>query len=255
MAREKIVIISTHILEEVDAVCTRAIIIAARPHRGRRHAARARGALALPHAVRIHFAADVRAVDACAGRAALAALPGVAAVEYARRTGAACVVLPRRRAPIRCRRVGAAGARRRLGSRRAARRARPARRGVPRHHAGTGGMRQHDPASSSSGASWPRYFATPLAYVFIVIFLMLGRRVHLLPRRLLRARPGRPRAVLQLPSLALPVPGAGDRDAAVGRGAQERHDRAAADAAGARAGRRCSASSSPPGRSPASRWC
>ena len=35
MAREKIIVISTHILEEVDAVCSRAIIIAARAHRRR----------------------------------------------------------------------------------------------------------------------------------------------------------------------------------------------------------------------------
>ena len=48
MARDKIIVISTHILEEVDAVCTRAIIIA----RGRIVAddtpAGPRGALALP---------------------------------------------------------------------------------------------------------------------------------------------------------------------------------------------------------------
>ena len=42
------------------------------------------------------------------------------------------------------------------------------------------------------------YFATPVAYVFIVIFLALRRRADLLSRQLLRARPGRPAAVLQL---------------------------------------------------------
>ena len=47
LAKDKIIVISTHILEEVDAVCTRAIIIARRPDPRRRHAARARGALAL----------------------------------------------------------------------------------------------------------------------------------------------------------------------------------------------------------------
>ena len=50
MAKDKIIVISTHILEEVDAVCNRAIIIAARPHPRRRHAegtrARARRAAA-----------------------------------------------------------------------------------------------------------------------------------------------------------------------------------------------------------------
>ena len=39
MSKDKIIVISTHILEEVDAVCTRAIIIAERPHPRRRHAA------------------------------------------------------------------------------------------------------------------------------------------------------------------------------------------------------------------------
>jgi ABC-2 type transport system ATP-binding protein len=47
MAPEKIIIISTHILEEVDALCTRAMIIAARPAAGRRHAKRPAGPLAL----------------------------------------------------------------------------------------------------------------------------------------------------------------------------------------------------------------
>ena len=38
LAPRKAIIISTHLLEEVDAVCTRAIIIADGPHPGRRHA-------------------------------------------------------------------------------------------------------------------------------------------------------------------------------------------------------------------------
>ena len=141
LAGEKIVIISTHILEEVDAVCNRAIIIAA----GRIVAdgtpleleARSR----YHRSVHIHFAADVRVVDAFAGREALAALPGVAEVE----THANGRRLVRDRGAGRKSAAGgrAAGARQRLGSRRAARRARPARRSVPRHHAG-GGMEQHD---------------------------------------------------------------------------------------------------------------
>ena len=81
LSGEKIVIISTHILEEVHAVCNRAIIIAS----GRIVAdgtpveleARSR----YHRSVHIHFAADVRVVDAFAGREALAALPGVAEVE------------------------------------------------------------------------------------------------------------------------------------------------------------------------------
>jgi ABC-2 type transport system ATP-binding protein len=78
MAPEKSIIISTHILEEVDAICSRAIIIAA----GRIVAdgkpeeleARSRG----------HNAVDIRLKAVPDGaEAALAALPGVAAVERA----------------------------------------------------------------------------------------------------------------------------------------------------------------------------
>jgi ABC-2 type transport system ATP-binding protein len=76
LAPEKAIVISTHILEEVDAVCTRAIVIAA----GRvliddspgRFAARSRH----HNAVRLTLAAD--GVDA---ETALLRLPGVAAVE------------------------------------------------------------------------------------------------------------------------------------------------------------------------------
>ena len=48
MAKDKTIVVSTHILEEVHAVCTRAIIIARGKHPRRRHAGRAGGALALP---------------------------------------------------------------------------------------------------------------------------------------------------------------------------------------------------------------
>jgi ABC-2 type transport system ATP-binding protein len=76
LAPEKAIVISTHILEEVDAVCTRAIVIAA----GRvliddtpgRFAARSR----LHNSVRLMLTGDN--VDA---RTALLRLPGVAAVE------------------------------------------------------------------------------------------------------------------------------------------------------------------------------
>ena len=37
MAKEKAIIVSTHILEEVEAVCTRAVVINRGPHRRRRH--------------------------------------------------------------------------------------------------------------------------------------------------------------------------------------------------------------------------
>jgi len=93
LSGEKIVIISTHILEEVHAVCNRAIIIAA----GRIVAdgtpveleARSR----YHRSVHIHFAADVRVVDAFAAREALAALPGVAEVET-HANGRRLVVIP-----------------------------------------------------------------------------------------------------------------------------------------------------------------
>ena len=75
------------------------------------------------------------------------------------------------------------------------------------------------------------YFATPLAIVFLIIFVALTGAFAFYRRRLLRARPGRPRALLHLSPLALPAAGAGHRHAAVGGGAQDRHHRAADDAA------------------------
>ena len=40
MAPEKAIIVSTHLLEEVEAICTRAVIIDRGRDRGRRHAGR-----------------------------------------------------------------------------------------------------------------------------------------------------------------------------------------------------------------------
>ncbi|HUA26273.1 MAG TPA: ABC transporter ATP-binding protein [Steroidobacteraceae bacterium] len=82
MAREKIIVISTHILEEVDAVCTRAIIIA----RGQivaddtpvKLAARSR----YYNAVSLQLE---RPEQLAAARAAVAALPSVADVEVSER--------------------------------------------------------------------------------------------------------------------------------------------------------------------------
>jgi ABC-2 type transport system ATP-binding protein len=82
MARDKIIVISTHILEEVDAVCNRAIIIA----RGRivaddtplKLAARSR----YYNAVSLQLA---RPEQLAAARAAVAALPSVADVEVSER--------------------------------------------------------------------------------------------------------------------------------------------------------------------------
>jgi ABC-2 type transport system ATP-binding protein len=78
MARDKLIVVSTHILEEVSAVCTRAVIIA----RGRIVADDTPQGLAARS--RYHDAVSFLLDDAAAleqTRSALAALPGVAAVE------------------------------------------------------------------------------------------------------------------------------------------------------------------------------
>ncbi len=91
MAREKIIVISTHILEEVDAVCTRAIIIA----RGRIVADDTPQGLATRS--RYHNAVSLkleRPDQLAAARAAVAALPAVAEVEVSERE-ASLTALPR----------------------------------------------------------------------------------------------------------------------------------------------------------------
>ncbi|MBV9698111.1 MAG: ABC transporter ATP-binding protein [Gammaproteobacteria bacterium] len=91
MAHDKIIIISTHILEEVDAVCTRAIIIA----RGRIVADDTPAGLAARS--RYHNAVSLRLGSASqleSARAALAALPEVAEVEVSERE-ARLTALPR----------------------------------------------------------------------------------------------------------------------------------------------------------------
>ncbi len=84
MARDKIIVISTHILEEVDAVCTRAIIIA----RGRIVADDTPTALAAKskyhNAVSLQLETPDQLADA---RTAVAALPTVADVEVSERDG------------------------------------------------------------------------------------------------------------------------------------------------------------------------
>jgi ABC-2 type transport system ATP-binding protein len=84
MARDKLIVISTHILEEVEAVCTRAIIIA----RGRIVADATPAELAARS--RYHDAVSFRigrAADPAAVRAQVAALPGVASTELTPRDG------------------------------------------------------------------------------------------------------------------------------------------------------------------------
>jgi gliding motility-associated transport system ATP-binding protein len=96
MARNKIIVISTHILEEVDAVCTRAIIIA----RGKIVADDTPQGLATKS--RYHNAVSLkleRADQLGAAKAAIAALPNVAEVEVSEREGS-LTALPRSGASI-----------------------------------------------------------------------------------------------------------------------------------------------------------
>src|SRR5947199_365694 len=96
MARDKIIVISTHILEEVDAVCTRAIIIS----RGRIVADDTPTGLAARS--RYHNAVSMQLeqpAQLAAARATVAALPAVAEVEVSERD-ARLTALPRAGAPI-----------------------------------------------------------------------------------------------------------------------------------------------------------
>ena len=96
MARDKIIVISTHILEEVDAVCTRAIIIA----RGKIVADDTPQGLATRS--RYHNAVSLRLEQPeqlAAAKAAVAALPSVAEVEVVERE-ALLTALPRAGASI-----------------------------------------------------------------------------------------------------------------------------------------------------------
>src|SRR5213082_3775788 len=96
MARDKIIVISTHILEEVDAVCTRAIIIS----RGRIVADDTPAGLAARS--RYHNAVSMQLeqpAQLAAARAAVAALPAVAEVEVSERD-ARLTALPRAAATI-----------------------------------------------------------------------------------------------------------------------------------------------------------
>ena len=96
MARDKIIVISTHILEEVDAVCTRAIIIA----RGKIIADDSPNKLALKSRYYNAVSLQLEQADQLAAvRAAIAALPAVAEVEISEREGR-LTALPRDRAAI-----------------------------------------------------------------------------------------------------------------------------------------------------------
>ncbi|MDZ4348671.1 MAG: ABC transporter ATP-binding protein [Xanthomonadaceae bacterium] len=81
MSRQRTIIISTHILEEVQAVCTRAIIIA----QGRVLADETPDAL--EQRSRYHGAVSLKPGDSIAVRAALEGMSGVAGVEVDARSG------------------------------------------------------------------------------------------------------------------------------------------------------------------------
>jgi ABC-2 type transport system ATP-binding protein len=96
MARDKIIVISTHILEEVDAVCTRAIIIS----QGRIVADDTPAGLAARS--RYHNAVSMQLEQPAqlpAARAAVEALPAVAQVEVSERD-ARLTALPKSGTPI-----------------------------------------------------------------------------------------------------------------------------------------------------------
>jgi ABC-2 type transport system ATP-binding protein len=95
MQAEKAIVISTHLLEEVEAVCSRAIIIA----RGRILADAAPADLAARSRFHNAVRLDIEPANEARVRADLAALPAVAAVETLDE-GRALLALPRDGQPI-----------------------------------------------------------------------------------------------------------------------------------------------------------
>lgn len=83
MSKEKVIILSTHILEEVDAVCTRAIIIAG----GKVIADGTPAELEAKAPMHNSVVIVLRGVDSEAARRALGSLPGVGRVDTVQQTG------------------------------------------------------------------------------------------------------------------------------------------------------------------------
>ena len=162
MSEDKAIVVSTHILEEVEAVCSRAVIIA----KGRIVADDTPEEL-LKKAPD-HNAVIIRAADLVAVRAALSGVDGVDGIEDLDQ--ARISVRPSSDAPV----VDAVGAALREGrfGRRNSCRARPSRRRVQANYGdGLEDMRNTFIVFEREMAS---YFSTPLAYVFIIIFLALS---------------------------------------------------------------------------------
>ena len=233
MAADKAIIVSTHILEEVEAVCSRAIII----NRGRIVADGT--AEDLMRRLPYHNAIALKRGGRPAPRRSPRRSPSLRPSPRSRRVGTANGRV-QLRATAQRQRAAAAGAcrpdpRAADRGRGGARRARQPRRRVPAdHHLGHGDA----PCMSFVRNTWiiakrefVAYFSTPAGHGVPDHLHRADRRLRLLRRRLLRARPGRPRPVLPVPPLALPAAGAGGGHAAVGGGAQVRHHRAADDAA------------------------
>ncbi len=135
MARDKIIVISTHILEEVDAVCSRAIIIA----RGRIVADDTPQGLEAKSRYYNAVTLQLEKADQLeAARAAVAALPSVAEVEVSVRD-ARLTALPRAGATI-LPTVSELATRNGLEVERAAPGVGPARRSLPHNHCLTAGI-------------------------------------------------------------------------------------------------------------------
>ena len=174
MAKDKAIIISTHILEEVDALCTRAIVIA----RGRIVAdakpAELEARSSYHNAVTLRMPAD----QLEPARAVVAGVAGVGRVEASRAGGGAgqLIALPAEPAPRSSIRCAARSRPRGLGGQRGLRRARPPRRGVPPadRRRPEEGARDVTPRLTILRRELAAYFTSPLAYVFIVIFLVLA---------------------------------------------------------------------------------
>ena len=151
MARDKTIIMSTHILEEVHAVCTRAIIIAA----GRILADATPAELEARS--RYHQAVSLTAPNIAAAKAALARVADVAAIEIDPQDNR-ITAFPK---PGRAIFIAVSDALKAQGIavQRAAARSGPPRRGVPHHHprrgrqGGTHMSGDHDRSSSASCAA------------------------------------------------------------------------------------------------------
>lgn len=162
LSESKIVVISTHILEEVSFMCSRALVI----NGGRLLADNTPGELRTRS--RYHHAVSL-SIEAPVDPLAIAMLPGVAGIEGRPDRAGTLTILARPGAQI----LPALNRliRQRLAGIRVAYRTRPTGRSVPPTD-------PRNPRMTAIGTIFRRelgsYFATPLAYVFTLIFLVLS---------------------------------------------------------------------------------